>query len=63
MNRAELESVFTEWDRRYRADPETFMTDVMHLLGNTPASYGASCAVYFEQLLNERRAQIKMAFL
>lgn len=51
-------AAFTEWDRRYREDPGKFMTDVEHLLGNTPATYGEACGVYFEALLQElARAQ------
>lgn len=49
----ELRAVFTEWDRRYRADPTGFMTEVEHLLGNTEQSYGAACGAYFEKLYNE----------
>lgn len=44
---------FTEWDRRYRAEPEMFQSDVEHLLGNTPQSYGEGAAAYFHSLLME----------
>ncbi len=52
MRRA-FEVVFAEWDRRYREDPRSFWSEVEHLLGQTPATYGAACSVYFIALLNE----------
>lgn len=48
-----LARVFEEWDRRYRDDPSSFFTDVEHLLGNTPESYGEAAAIYFSALLEE----------
>jgi hypothetical protein len=51
--RAQFARAFTEWDRRYRENPEDFMGAVAHLLGTTPATYGELCAVYFQKLLNE----------
>lgn len=48
-----FEAAFTEWDRRYRENPHGFMSEVEHLLGHTPQSYGEACAVYFEALLAE----------
>lgn len=46
-------SAFAEWDRRYREDPGSFWTDVEHLVGNDPTSYGQAAAVYFAALLDE----------
>ena len=51
-----FEAVFAEWDRRYREDPVSFMSQVEHLLGHTPQSYGEACAIYFESLLDEMAA-------
>jgi hypothetical protein len=48
-----LTKVFAEWDRRYRKNPEQYMNNVQHLLGNTPYTYGRACAVYFTELMNE----------
>jgi len=48
-----LIEAFTEWDLRYRLDPENFMNDVEHLLGNTPYSYGKACSAYLVELLEE----------
>lgn len=50
---ATLSAAFAEWDRRYREEPETFMTEVEHLLGNTPESYGEACATYLLILLGD----------
>jgi hypothetical protein len=55
MTESELSAVFTEWDRRYREEPDRFMSEVQHLLHETPWSYGAACAAYFEQLATELR--------
>lgn len=49
----ELAAAFTEWDRRYREEPEKFMNDVQHLLIETPRTYGALCAPYFVSILED----------
>jgi hypothetical protein len=51
LNLEKFEKAFTEWDIRYRNNPEDFMDAVTHLLRNTPYSYGKACAVYFSNLL------------
>jgi len=43
----EMEAAFTEWDRRYREEPDRFMSEASHLLKETPESYGEACAPYF----------------
>jgi hypothetical protein len=53
ISREKLEKAFTEWDRRYRENPEEFMTVVDHLLRETPYTYGKACALYFEKLAKE----------
>lgn len=53
MNEELLAKVFTEWDRRYRENPELYMDTVTHLLKETPYSYGNACAVYFNKLARE----------
>ena len=45
-----LERAFTEWERRYRANPREFMHE-MERLGLTEASYGEQCAAYFVELM------------
>jgi len=54
----EIVQAFTEWDRRYRNDPEQFQSEVEHLLRNTPDTYGAIAAVYFEKVLEDVRRKI-----
>ena len=51
----EIVRAFTEWDRRYRNEPELFMNEVQHLLQNTPDTYGAKAAVYFTKVLEDVR--------
>lgn len=51
-----IQAIFTEWDRRYRNDPNGFMSEVEHLLRETPDSYGKACAAYFSVLLNAIRS-------
>lgn len=48
---AELAAAFTEWDRRYREEPDRFMSEAKRLLKTTPESYGESCAPYLIALL------------
>lgn len=50
---AELAAAFTEWDRRYREEPERFMSEAQHLLKETPESYGEATAPYFMTMLEE----------
>lgn len=44
---------FTEWDRRFREDPERFEAESVRLLKGTAESYGEWCAPYFAQILKE----------
>ena len=53
---AELAAAFTEWDRRYREEPERFMSEAVHLLKETPETYGEACAPYLAAILAEQRA-------
>lgn len=56
--RTAFQKAFEEWDRRYRENPSDFMSTVEHLLGNTSATYGERCAVYFEELLKELGGEV-----
>ena len=49
---AELAAAFTEWDRRWREEPERFLSEAEHLSKHTAESYGAACAPYLIALLN-----------
>ena len=53
---SEMAKAFTEWDRRYREDPDKFMSEASHLLKETPETYGDACSPYFIKLLNEIKA-------
>lgn len=48
-----IQRAFTEWERRYREDPEKFMSEASKLLKETPASYGEACTPYFIKILQE----------
>lgn len=50
----ELAAAFTEWDRRYREEPERFMSEAEHLLKSNPRDYGEACAPYLIALLEGR---------
>lgn len=49
----ELVAAFTEWDRRYREDPEGFENEAARLLKGTPQSYGEAAAPYFVSILQQ----------
>ena len=50
-----LANAFTEWDRRYREEPERFKSEEEHLLKETPYTYGQACAPYLMSILEEQR--------
>jgi len=52
---AEIAAAFTEWDRRYREDPEVFQAEAARLLKGTPETYGEACAPYFIKILANLR--------
>jgi hypothetical protein len=47
-------AAFTEWDRRYREEPERFTAESVRLLRGTPETYGDAAAPYFAQILDEQ---------
>jgi hypothetical protein len=49
----QLAEAFTEWDRRYREEPERFQNEAVRLLRETPETYGQACAPYLIALLNK----------
>lgn len=49
----QIAATFTEWERRYREEPERFQSEGVKLLRETPDSYGAACAPYFLKILSE----------
>ena len=51
---SDLAAALTEWDRRYREEPERFINEARRLLYGTPESYGEACAPYLVALLEGR---------
>lgn len=51
VTEATLAAAFTEWDRRYRDEPDRFMSEATRLLKTTAESYGEACAPYLIALL------------
>lgn len=49
---ADLAAAFTEWDRRYREEPERFESEARRLLYGTPETYGDGAAPYLISILN-----------
>lgn len=47
----QIAAAFTEWERRYREEPERFQSEASKLLRETPESYGEACAPYFVEIL------------
>jgi hypothetical protein len=50
---AQLAAAFTEWDRRYREEPERFQAEAV-LLAGTPETYGEAAAPYLLAILAEQ---------
>lgn len=55
VTESELAAAFSEWDRRYREEPDRFMSEAEHLLRETPETYGDACAPYLLAILAEQR--------
>lgn len=53
-SKKEMEAAFTEWERRWRTEPERFQTDMQRLAG-TSESYGESAAAYLSEILREQQ--------
>lgn len=49
---AQIAAAFTEWERRFREDPESFRSEAARLLKDTPSTYGEAAAPYFLSILN-----------
>lgn len=54
VTEATLAAAFTEWERRYREEPERFMSEAAKLLKETPETYGEACAPYLLAILDEQ---------
>ena len=51
----ELRNAFTEWDRRYRVNPEVFLSEAENLLRGTPETYGEAATPYFVKIIEDMR--------
>lgn len=51
VSEKDLAKAFTEWDRRYREEPERFESEAVHLIRGNPKDYGERCAPYMIGLL------------
>lgn len=49
-----LAAALTEWDRRWREEPDRFMSEAQHLLKETPETYGEIAAPYLMSILQEQ---------
>jgi hypothetical protein len=49
----ELAAAFTEWDRRYREEPERFQSEAARLLKSDAETYGEQAAPYLIEILGE----------
>jgi hypothetical protein len=48
----EITAAFTEWDRRWREDPESFLSEA-EALTQDPEDYGSAATPYFLSILKE----------
>lgn len=49
----QLAAAFTEWERRYREEPNRFMSEAQKILTETPMTYGEACAPYFIEIMRD----------
>ncbi len=52
---AAVAAAFTEWERRFREEPERFLSEAEKMAGSAE-SYGEACAPYFLSILAEVEA-------
>ncbi|MCA7083400.1 hypothetical protein K7G19_07280 [Cupriavidus sp. DB3] len=51
----ELAAAFTEWDRRYREEPDRFWSEA-EMAAASPETYGDAAAPYLIEIIQEQRA-------
>lgn len=49
----QIQAVFTEWDKRYRENPNDFMNEAYHLLFTDEEDYGAQATPYFLSIVDD----------
>lgn len=47
LTATEMAAAFTEWERRYREEPEAFMSDYKRFTTQTPENYGDGATATF----------------
>ena len=57
LTETEMTAAFTEWERRYREEPEKFMHDVTRFTRTTPETYGEGATRTFLGYLQELRGE------
>ena len=55
FTKSELVAAFTEWDRRYREEPDRFISEATRLLKTDANTYGELAAPYLLEILKEQR--------
>jgi hypothetical protein len=50
ITETDLAAAFTEWDRRWREEPDRFASEAEHL-ATDPETYGEACAPYLIAIL------------
>ena len=58
MTYDEIRAAFTEWERRYREEPERFYSEAAKLLRETPQTYGDAATPYFLAIVMEARPEV-----
>ena len=56
VSKQELTEAIAEWDRRWREEPDAFMTQTEHLAVDT-MEYGEQCATYLLFMLDEMKKE------
>lgn len=55
----QMEEAFTEWEKRYRENPEEFFSE-SERLAHSPESYGEAAVPYFNSILKEIQKKIQL---
>lgn len=53
LTEAQLAAALTEWDRRWREEPDRFLSEAEHL-AEDPETYGDEAAPYLVSILTEQ---------
>lgn len=53
ITQSQLADALTEWDRRWREEPDRFLSEAEHL-AEDPESYGGEAAPYLISILSEQ---------